>query len=88
MASPLIRADQKFFHRNLALAYKKKIIYSFYEFGLKEDRTIVLVGFNWLQHQRFLLLQRIHWIQKEENIRYIINIMFLILGAYIGIMKL
>ncbi len=87
-ASPLIRVDQTYFHRNFALAFKKKVIYSFYEFGIKEDNTLVFVGFNWWQHQRFLMLQRMPWLQKEENIRCLINIMFLVLGAYIGIKSL
>lgn len=40
-----------------------------------------LKGFNKL---KFLYFNKSLWIQKEENIRYIINILFLVLGSYLA----
>ncbi len=45
----------------------------------------IFIGMNWRQNQRFLFMQKSHWIQQESNLRYIVNIIFLIIGAYIGI---
>ena len=66
----------------------KKRIYFFNRFGNKDSNTGFHVGFTWLQHQRFLFLQNRHWVQKEENIRYIVNVIFLIIGAYFGFKNL
>lgn len=45
------------------------------------------ISLTFLQHQRFLFIQRKHWLQQENNIRYIINIIFLLAGLYLTIIK-
>jgi len=81
---PLYLENEKYFKRVHCLEYFKKRIYFFNRFGNKENNAGFHVGFTWFQHHQFLLLQKRHWIQKEENIRYVINVIFLFIGAYIG----
>lgn len=83
-SSPLVGRVDRYYYRNHSLKYKRKIIYGFNEFGIIEDGTLIFVGFNWFQHQRFLWMQREHWFQRESNLRYVVNIIFLIIGAYLG----
>ena len=83
-SSPLIGRTERYYYRNHSLKFKKKIIYGFNEFGTIKEGTLVFVGFNRYQHQRFLWMQGEHWLQKEENIRYIVNVIFLVIGAYLG----
>jgi hypothetical protein len=45
------------------------------------------ISLTFFQKQKFLWLQNSHWFQKEENIRYLINILFLIYGIIIGILQ-
>ena len=85
---PLYTVNEKYFIRTYCLEYLKKRIYYFNRFGNSDGNTGFYVGFSWLQHQRFLLLQNRHWLQKEESVRYIVNLVFLILGAYIGLKNL
>lgn len=85
VSHPLMSETEKYFQRVYCLEYEKRRIYYFYTFGNKEGVGGFHVGFTWWQHQQFLLLQKRHWIQKEENIRYIVNVVFLVLGLIIGI---
>jgi hypothetical protein len=85
---PLYSENEKYFKRVRCLEYFKKRIYFFNRFGNKENNAGFHVGFTWFQHHQFLLLQKRHWIQKEENIRYVINVIFLFIGAYIGFKNL
>jgi hypothetical protein len=45
------------------------------------------VCLNFFQHSYLLFWLKQNWFQKEENIRYIVNILFLILGVYISYKK-
>jgi hypothetical protein len=62
--------------------FKQKYVYFIYLYGDKEN-TGFHISLSFWQNQRFLFLQRKHWLQKEENIRYLINILFLIVGIVI-----
>lgn len=84
ISHPLYAENEKYFNRTFCLEYSKKHIYFFNRFGNKNSNTGFHVGFSWLQHQRFLLLQNRHWLQKEENIRYVINVIFLTIGVIIS----
>ena len=78
-------------NRNHSIGYvNKNYVYNFKRFGDDATKTTAyhFLKFNFYEHQKFLLSQNMHWIQKEENLRYIINIIFLTIGAYIGIKKL
>lgn len=57
-------------------SFDKRNVY----FLSKFEKTGFHISLSFLQNQRFLFIQRDHWLQKEENIRYIINILFIILG--------
>jgi len=85
---PLLSEKVCYFRKIYCLEYKNRVIYSFDLYGITEGSKVIHVGLTKWQNQRFLWLQNRHWLQKEENIRYIINIMFLIFGAYLGIMKM
>jgi hypothetical protein len=67
------------------IAYENKNVYFFYHLGGKEKGIHVSLTF-W-QNQKFNWIQNKHWLQKEENIRYIINILFLIGGLIIGVLN-
>lgn len=43
---------------------------------------------NFWNKQKLLWMYKNHWIQKESNFRYIINIIFLILGLIVGILNI
>jgi len=81
---PLYTEKENYFAKVYCLEYLKKRIYFFNRFGKNDNNNGFHVGFTWLQHQQFLLLQNRHWFQKEKNIRYIVNVIFLIIGAYLG----
>lgn len=86
---PLRTGDKLHFRRNYFLKYENRITYIFSRFGQEEKNMgIHIVAFTWFQHQQFLFMQSQHWLQKEENIRYIVNILFLILGVLIGLIGL
>lgn len=85
---PLYVENEKYFKRIYCLEYFRKRIYYFNRFGNNDIKTVFHVVFTWLQHQRFLFLQNRHWVQKEENIRYIVNVIFLIIGAFFGFKNL
>jgi hypothetical protein len=85
---PLYVENEKYFKRVYCLEYFRKRIYYFNRFGNNDINTGFHVGFTWLQNQRFLFLQNRHWVQKEENIRYIVNVIFLIIGAFFGFKNL
>ncbi len=86
---PLFDSSKTYFKRVYCLENSKKnIIYFFNTFGKESTNNGFHVGFTKLENQRFLFLQRIHWFQKEENIRYIINILFLIFGTVVAFLGL
>lgn len=74
----------------IPIAFKNKNVYFLHLFGddRKEPHHGVHISLTFLENQRFLFMQKSHWLQKEENIRYIINILFLIGGLTIGILNL
>jgi len=43
-----------------------------------------LIKLGWFKRIRFLLIQQSHWLQKEKNLRYVVNILFLIIGTIIA----
>ena len=85
---PLRSGNEKLYMRIYGLEYKNKRIYWFDTFGKHSTQHGYHVGFSWWQHNRFLWFQKEHWLQKEESIRYIVNILFLVLGAIIGIKQM
>lgn len=84
---PLFDDHNKYFKRNYYLKYKNKKVYVFKKFGELDGITNYFVGFSFWEHQMFLWLQKSHWFQKEENIRYLVNIFFLLIGLYFSFLK-
>lgn len=60
-------------------------IYSYLILGFGQQRGYIKLDFG--ENIEFLFLQKSHWLQKEENIRYIINILFLLGGITIGFLN-
>jgi len=50
-------------------------------------KTDYEVDSHW-KKQKLLFMFRTHWLQKEKNIRYVINILFLLAGIIIAIIKI
>ncbi|MFN8864982.1 MAG: hypothetical protein ACK500_10555 [Flavobacteriales bacterium] len=88
LSHPLYSEGEKYFERIYGLEYRNHHVYFFRRFGNGDSKAGFHVGFTRLQHQQFMLLQNSHWIQKEENIRYLVNLVFLVIGAYIGLSNL
>lgn len=65
-------------------SFENKNVYILYYFGDVTSPKVVHISLSFLENQKFNWLQKKHWLQKEENIRYIINIIFLICGIIIG----
>lgn len=87
LSHPLFDEQNKYYKRIYALEFKDKKIYYFNSYGKIDPNHGFHVGFNFAQHQKFQWLQGCHWLQKEENIRYCVNIIFLIIGLVLGFLK-
>lgn len=87
LSHPLFDEQNKYYKRIYALEFKDKKIYYFNSFGKIDTNHGFHVGFNFAEHQKFLWLQGRHWLQKEENIRYCVNVIFLIIGLVLGVLK-
>lgn len=66
-------------------AFENKNVYFLYLFG--GDTKGKHISLSFWQNQKFLWLQNNHWLQKEENIRYIVNILFLLGGITLGVLN-
>ncbi len=89
ISHPLFTEKENYFYKIHCLKYKKRHIYFLNYFGSNEPPVKgIHIGLTYWQNNRFLLMQNKHWFQKEENIRYIVNILFLIIGVYISILSL
>jgi hypothetical protein len=85
ISHPLYSENEFYFKRIYCLEFKNKKIYYLNTFG-KTDRDLGFhIALSKWQNHKFLWLQNRHWLQKEENIRYLVNLLFLVLGAYIAI---
>jgi len=84
--SHALRTNENYFYKRVYnLEHKNDKIYWLDTFAKNDTNQGFHIGFTWKQHQKFLWMQNEHWFQKEENIRYIINVLFLILGVIIAI---
>lgn len=81
---PLRGTDEFFYHRNYCLESDGKIVYWLDTFGYKSKGTGFHVGFTGSEHHKFLWMQNMHWFQKEDNLRFVVNILFLAIGVYIA----
>ncbi len=85
---PLYSEDEVYFKRIYCLEFKGKKVYFLNRYGKIDNNLGFHIALSKWQNQRFLWLQNRHWLQKEENIRYLVNLLFLILGAYLGFKNL
>jgi hypothetical protein len=82
---PLRSGHEKYYKRIYCLEHGKRIIYWFETFGIYSKDHGVHVSFSWFEHQQFLWKQDDHWLQKEENLRFIVNVIFLIIGVIVAV---
>jgi hypothetical protein len=89
ISHPLFSEKENYFSKVYCLEYKKRHIYFLNYFGRNEPPVKgIHIGLTIWQNHKFLWLQNKHWLQKEENIRYIVNILFLIIGVWLSIMSI
>jgi hypothetical protein len=82
---PLVHKGEKFYKKVICLENKNKKVYWLNRFGQHSKHHGVHIGLNRFQNQRFLWLQNAHWLQQEANIKFIINIGFVLIGIYLGL---
>lgn len=85
---PIQFGNEKNFKRVYYDNHALKFIYCIEQHIENSSNMKTYIGLNWKQNQRFLFMQKSHWIQQESNLRYIVNIIFLIIGVYIGIRQI
>jgi hypothetical protein len=84
---PLMSGDELYFKRVYAFETSKKYVYWLSMFGNKDSNSGLHIALNRWQHQRFLWMQDKNWLQKEENIRYLVNLVFLVIGVWLSVKK-
>jgi hypothetical protein len=84
ISHPLRSGEDKFYKRIYGLEHERRSVYWFDTFAKHSSSHGHHVSFNWVEHQQFLWLQGEQWLQNESNIRYMVNVIFLVLGSYIG----
>lgn len=86
VSHPLSTEKELFYERVYSLEHESfPVIYWLNNFGEKSEKHGNHIGLSKFQNHRFLWKQKKHWLQQESNIRYIINIIFLIIGIFIAI---
>lgn len=80
--------DEKFYKRIHSLEFNFYRVYYLNTFNSNDGKCGFHIGLNFWQNQQFLFLQNEHWFQKEENIRYVVNILFLTGGLILGFLKI
>jgi hypothetical protein len=84
---PLYIKNEALFYKVYSLEFKNQNVYWFPIFGVDDRNSGFHISLNFWENQKFLFLQRKHWLQKEENLRYIVNILFLVGGFILGILN-
>ena len=55
-----------------------------YTYEIKtKDNFSYITTLNFIQHSRLKFIMGENWFQKEDNIRYLVNILFLVIGTYL-----
>jgi len=80
-------SDQKWYERCILINHTWKTFTSS-AISMIPVTEVFLIRMNLLKYLTFMKIQKRLWIQKEENIRYIINLLFLILGVYLAYKKI
>lgn len=89
ISHPLYTENKLFYERVYSLEHESfPVIYWLNSFGEITEKHGRHIGLSKFQNHIFLWKQKRHWLQKENNIRYIVNIVFLTLGLIIGIMNI
>ena len=87
ISHPMRSGDSRYYKRIHCLEFQNKRVYFLSLYG-SENSKGYHIGLSWFENQRFLWKMSDHWLQQEKNIRYVINVIFLIIGAYIGFKNL
>lgn len=76
---PLRSGDELFYKRIHCLNFENKKVYYLNRYG-KEKSNGIHIGLTWKENQKFLFLMGQHWIQQENNIRYLTNMVLIVFG--------
>jgi len=72
------------------IAFSNKNVYFLHLFGddSKKPHQGKHISLSFFENQIFHITQGTHWIQKEENIRYLVNLTYLTIGLIFAYKKL
>lgn len=86
VSHPLKSGDNLYYKRIHCLNFENKKVYFLRRFGNEESNGIH-IGLSWSENQKFLFLMGQHWIQQEDNIRFLTNMALIVFGIIMGSVK-
>lgn len=72
---------------NRPIAFSNTNVYFLYLYGVQSNQG-KHISLSFWENQKFLFIQNLHWLQKEENIRYVVNLIYLTIGLIFAYIKL
>jgi hypothetical protein len=86
VSHPLKSGDTLYFKRIHCLNYENKKVYFLKRFGVEKSNGIH-IGLSWFENHKFLFLMGQHWIQQEDNIRFLTNMALIVFGIIMSSIK-
>jgi hypothetical protein len=86
ISHPLKSGDALYYRRIHCLNFENKKVYFLNRFG-EEKSNGIHIGLTWKENQKFLLLMGQHWIQQEDNIRFLTNMALIVYGIIMSSVK-
>jgi hypothetical protein len=86
ISHPLKSGDALYYRRIHCLNYENKKVYFLNRFG-EEKSNGIHIGLSWKENQKFLFLMGQHWIQQEDNIRFLTNMALIVFGIIMSSIK-
>jgi hypothetical protein len=83
VSHPLKSGEALYYRRIHCLNYENKKVYFLNRFG-KEKSNGIHIGLTWKENQNFLFLMGQHWIQQENNIRFLTNMVLIVFGILVS----
>lgn len=83
---PLKSGNALYYKRIHCLNYENKKVYFLNRFG-EEKSNGIHIGLTWMENQKFLFLMGQHWIQQENNIRFLTNMFLIVFGIIMSSIK-
>jgi hypothetical protein len=86
ISHPLKSGDALYYRRIHCLNYENKKVYFLNRFGAEKTNGIH-IGLSWKENQKFLFLMGQHWLQQEDNIRFLTNMALIVFGIIMSGIK-